>query len=211
MSSMNKTIISNPCDLSREDLVGEYQHLSGLYTDVKNSVDTLNQQAYEMRSRLSVVTNNESYLMQELEAINQNHGDEKKNMREKHRLELEQIRKNFQETIANLESEHLNKTKESIEVKEVMTVASTVNESLLERDQALFAELESEKSQLMELLDGMNVKLMEAERKVSVAEVCKTVLPTLNLKYVYQINSRLQILRKKLLISKTDAIVPKII
>lgn len=210
---MNKTIINNPCDLSREDLVDEYQHLSRLYTDVKNSVDKLNQQAYDMRNRLSVVTNNESYLTQELETINQNHDVEMAELREKHRLEVDQMRKLFQETIANLESEHLNRTKESVEVREVVTVASAINESAIEREQALLVELESEKSKLMDLLDEANVKLMEASRKLSLAEVCENVIQFMYLTLNISINYYhcFEIFRKKLLISKSVAIALKII
>lgn len=174
MGTLNKSIIGNTNDLSRDDLIDEYQHLSQRYIDAKQLADNLNQQVYEMRNRLSVVTNNESYLMNELETINKHHEAEVAKLHEKYRMELEQMRKQCQDTITNMESEILNKTQESVKEKEVVTVAIPVNESIIEREQAHLTELLMENSRLMELLNEANVKLMETSHKLLRAEVSIT-------------------------------------
>lgn len=102
----NTTIISDPQQLTKDDLVEEYDKLADAHRLLKQSEDRHLQHIYELKRSLQTATNAETYLSAELDAISSVHNGDLELLRQRHGAELESIRRKHaetQETMVGLE------------------------------------------------------------------------------------------------------------
>lgn len=98
----NTTIVSDVFQLTKDDLISEYERLSDLYRQLKSSEDAHLQQIHEIRRNLQTATNAETYLAAELETITSVHNGELNKLRIKHGTEMDSLRKKHTESLESI-------------------------------------------------------------------------------------------------------------
>lgn len=95
----NTTILSDFQQLTKDDLIDEYEKLADAHRQLKLSEDAHLQQIHELRRSLQTATNAETYLAAELDSISSVHIGEIEQMRLKHGTELDAVRKKHAEAM----------------------------------------------------------------------------------------------------------------
>lgn len=88
----NTSVVQNPSLLSTDELLDEYEKLSKMYSDLKMYFDRSEQQIYELKRNLQLSDKRETFLQQELDAVNEGHESEMKTLYERHQTEADDLR-----------------------------------------------------------------------------------------------------------------------
>lgn len=89
----NTTIVADVFQLTKDDLIDEYEKLADAHRQLKLSEDAHLQHIHELKRSLQTATNAETYLAAELETITSVHNAEIAQLRHGHETEMEAARK----------------------------------------------------------------------------------------------------------------------
>lgn len=179
----NSTILSDPNSLSKDELVDEYDKLSIAYKNEKKSNERFKQTIHELKLNLQTAQNAESFLSTELDAIQSTQSTIIKDIIEKHQIELENLRKRYEEAKEfNLSQETDLATKRDIieELKLQLLESSTKsNDSINRQSQSQFVEMllkENDKLKAIqdEFIESENILREQLQSELIAKEQNKT-------------------------------------
>lgn len=163
-------------DLSREEIIEEYQKLSAKFAAVKTSEEVALQKNHEYRRNLQLALNREEHLTHELEAFNEQKGSVSLESSEKLRAELEVFRRRMEEAkeraeIAEADAEQLRQEVARLVVEQSAkqpAASSVVNESILSDNQREHLDnLEAMNAELLQSHEMHQTELVEVMQQLS--------------------------------------------